>query len=687
MHFSKRWYWLIILAGIVVAMAACGPAAAPESDPADSDEEGRATATAVEIIDDGPDLAEESPDPTTEPEESASAAPASSPTPEVAAEGLAVEVGSLTENAAGILVGRTTDGHAFIGDPSAPVVIQEFSDYQCPFCARFFEQTLPSLLENQIAAGEAVLVYYDFPLTNIHAQAQAAANAARCAGEQDALAYWEMHDLLFASTQEWSVQEPNPVFADYAETLELDGDSFATCLESQRYFDEIAADLASGSARGVSGTPSFFLNGQLLVGAQPLNAFNRAIATVKAGEQLASNQQAAAAPQEAAAAPTPAAIETDNAAGAMGNPEAPVTIVEYTDYQCPYCSRHSLQTLPRIITELVDSGRVYYVLKDFPLDNLHDEARLAATAARCGGVQDAYWEMHDVVFENQQAWAGQGEGALDVLSDLGAEIGLDQDDLLTCLESGQFDEAIEANRQEGLALGVTGTPSFFVAGYPLSGARPFEHFELATGLAEEGRLAEVYEPQPQEPPEPSGPRQVDTEGAYAIGDPDAPVTIVEFTDFQCPFCSRHYTQTYPQIVEQYVDTGLVRYVFKDFPLNNIHPQAAKAAEAARCAGDQEAYVEMHDLLFARQQVWSGADPVPIFVDFAEELGLDTTAFEQCLVTDTYADAVTADLQEGIALGITGTPGFFLNGYPLSGAQPFSVFEQAIQSLLEREEDQ
>ena len=132
----------------------------------------------------------------------------------------------------------------------------------------------------------------------------------------------------------------------------------------------------------------------------------------------------------------------------------------------------------------------------------------------------------------------------------------------------------------------------------------------------------------------------------------------------------------------YVDTGKVRYVFLDFPISSIHPQAQAAAEAARCAGDQDAYLPMHDMLFARQSEWSGRqDAATIFAGFAQELGLDGDAFTACQEARTHEAAVLADLQQGAALGVNGTPAFFLNGNALSGAQPFEVFQQMIEELL------
>jgi protein-disulfide isomerase len=126
----------------------------------------------------------------------------------------------------------------------------------------------------------------------------------------------------------------------------------------------------------------------------------------------------------------------------------------------------------------------------------------------------------------------------------------------------------------------------------------------------------------------------------------------------------------------------VLYVFKDFPLTSIHPQAPKAAEAARCAGDQEAYWEMHDLLFQNQQQWSGqATAVDIFKDYAGQLGLDQAAFDQCLDSGTHAAAVEANLQQGVEFGVRGTPGFFVNRTPLPGAYPIEAFQQLIEQAL------
>jgi protein-disulfide isomerase len=689
--FGKNRAWRIVLGPLALAMlalllAACGPAVAPSdgAEPASASTENTLSVLGGE----GSEGQSATPVPTeatvqgTAGETSTSGSDIQQAS-DVSDSGSSA-ADSLEFDQYGLQVGYTRDGHAYRGDPRAPVVIQEYSDYQCPYCYRFYFQTLPDLLKDEIASGDAVLVYYDFPLSNIHHQASAAANAARCAGEQGAAAYWAMHDLLFSNIEEWSASDDASVYSAYARSANLDVEAFQSCVAQNRYAANVQADLSSGQSKGVTGTPTFFLNGQQLVGAQPLENFVSAIETVKNGGQIAGAQPQQQAP---AAAPTPAAF-TNEFAAAMGDPGAPVTIVEFTDYQCPYCSRHSLQTLPSIVSELVETGRVYYILKDLPLDQLHPNARAAAEAARCAGDQDAYWAMHDQLFSSQSEWAEKGEATGELFVAFARDLGLDEAQMADCLESGRFKDAVEANVAEARALGVASTPMFFIDGYPLDGARPFQHFQLAVQYAEEGILGDLYAPrdaQGQQPEAVQAPANIEVGDAFAIGDPDAPITIIEFTDFQCPYCSRHFQQTYPQIVNEYVETGVVRYVFKDFPLSNIHSQAAKAAEAARCAGEQDAFLQMHDLLFQHQSQWSGQTPTTLFAGYAEDLGLDSGAFEECLSSGKYGDAINADLNEGVQHGVTGTPAFFINGNLLVGAQPFSVFQQYVSALLAAQE--
>ncbi len=173
--------------------------------------------------------------------------------------------------------------------------------------------------------------------------------------------------------------------------------------------------------------------------------------------------------------------------------------------------------------------------------------------------------------------------------------------------------------------------------------------------------------------------EVSIDDDAVIGDEDAPVTIIEFSDYECPFCQRHYQQTYGQIKKDYIDTGKVKYVLRDFPLS-FHPQAQKAAEAAECAGEiggDEAYFKMHDKLFG-EGVASG---VTGFKSYAKAIGLDSEKFDDCLDSGKMASEVSKDMTEGGAVGVQGTPAFFINGKMISGAQPYANFKQTIDAEL------
>ena len=182
------------------------------------------------------------------------------------------------------------------------------------------------------------------------------------------------------------------------------------------------------------------------------------------------------------------------------------------------------------------------------------------------------------------------------------------------------------------------------------------------------------------PPGDSGgsgtPVDVSVDDDPVLGDKNAPVTIIEFSDYQCPFCGRFYQQTLPQIEENYIKTGKAKLVFRDFPLG-FHQYAQKAAEAAEAAGAQGKYWEMHNKLFENQEALTIND----LKGYAADLGLDTAKFNQELDSGKYTKEVQKDLADGSAAGVSGTPSFFINGVNIVGAQPYAAFEQAIEAAL------
>ncbi len=178
------------------------------------------------------------------------------------------------------------------------------------------------------------------------------------------------------------------------------------------------------------------------------------------------------------------------------------------------------------------------------------------------------------------------------------------------------------------------------------------------------------------PTEPTAKITVDTNGDPVRGDSSAEVTLIEFTDYECPFCQRAALQSIP-VLDQYIESGNLKIITKDYPLP-FHAEAQKAAESAHCARDQggdDKYYEMHDLLF-EQGVVGG---VETFKGYASQLGLDATKFSTCLSSDKFASDVQADLAYGAQIGVQGTPAFFMNGRMISGACPAQTFESAYQA--------
>lgn len=163
-----------------------------------------------------------------------------------------------------------------------------------------------------------------------------------------------------------------------------------------------------------------------------------------------------------------------------------------------------------------------------------------------------------------------------------------------------------------------------------------------------------------------------------LGSDKSPVTIIEFSDFQCPYCTRWHNEVFPQLIAEYGDQ--IRFVYRDLPLTNIHPEAFPAAEAANCANEQGSFWEYHDLLFSNGAEALNADS---YISYAEILGLNIPAFSECVSTRRYADEVQADLDFALSLGIRSTPTFFINGLAIVGAQPYEVFRDVIESELAR----
>jgi protein-disulfide isomerase len=385
-----------------------------------------------------------------------------------------------------------------------------------------------------------------------------------------------------------------------------------------------------------------------------------------------------------------------------GKPDAPLTLMEYTDYLCPFCARHFSQTTPALLEKYVRTGQVKFVVQDFPLVSLHPTSPRGATATLCMAEQGAnrFWQMHDALFQAQQQWSRLPDPTA-FLAEAARKVGADMPAYERCMTSG--DARVQQRAAAAQALGFTGTPTFrFVQQtsgktYTLSGAQPVDVF---VGWID-ALLAGKEPPEAKQPEKPELPFWAKAEGltpdpkrpGFTVagdpykGNPNAKLVLVEFSDFQCPACQRHALTTQPGLDERFVKTGEVLWVAKHFPLR-IHARAPVAAAAAECAGDQGKFWAMHHKLFEQMEQWStGEDPDTALVKVAADLELDRARFTACLTGRNALERVLRDLYDAQAIGVRSTPTFILfyggTGHVLAGARSAEEFAATLQEQLER----
>jgi protein-disulfide isomerase len=370
-------------------------------------------------------------------------------------------------------------------------------------------------------------------------------------------------------------------------------------------------------------------------------------------------------------------------APSFGPKDAKVTIVEWSDFECPFCSRVG-PTLKQIKETYPKDVRVLF--RHQPL-SFHPNAKGAAEASMAAHEQGKFWEFHDKLFANQKALDRAS------LEKYAQELGLNMNQFKAALDSGKFRAKVEADASAGAAVGANGTPTFFVNGREFVGAQPFEAFKkiieeekaradklLASGTKQADLYAKLIEegvksnaaPQAQaEAPV----QNIEVGNAPARGPKNAPITIVAYSDFECPFCGR-VLPTLKQIEDEY--KGKVRVAFKNQPLP-FHANAKPAAAAALAANEQGKFWEYHDKLFANQRALDRAS----LEKYAQELGLNMGQFKAALDSGKYDAQVAADMAEATRVGVNGTPTFFINGRSLVGAQPVEAFKRVIDEELSK----
>lgn len=368
-----------------------------------------------------------------------------------------------------------------------------------------------------------------------------------------------------------------------------------------------------------------------------------------------------------------------------GSATAPVTVVMFSDFECPYCREGylNLRALERRY-----EGRVRIAYKAFPLD-FHSGALPAAIAARTAQAAGKFWEFHDALYAQRQV-------DLDRIFDYAADAGIDPKLLARDLDSLEFGPEVRRDMRQARRLGVSSTPTFFINGRQMSGAQPVD--EMSAVVDEELALARKWVGEGVAPAdvyahaikdgysaiEYSGRRRgLDPDSVTVVpigkspvlGPADAPVTIVAFNDFECPFCARGHNVV-SRLRARYGDK--IRLVYKSNPLP-FHSHAFMAARAAMSAAAQGKFWPFHDALYATAAKFDEEKLVAI----AKQVGLDVKRFKKDITGSTFDAAIDDDLALGAMIGVSGTPAYFVNGRPVEGALPDLHFRLIIEEELER----
>lgn len=509
-----------------------------------------------------------------------------------------------------------------------------------------------------------------------------------------------MHDKLFANMKQ--LNQAN--FEKWAQELELDVEKFKTDMKDAAMEKEILRQQSAMVALGARGTPGFFVNGQQVKGAQPFPKFKEAIDAqlAKVAEQKKAGKSNADAMSEVskatagenfvkwvllgeqapkAAPPAPPKnrpvadktvwkVTVDSSDPRKGGAEPLVTLVEFSEFQCPYCSK-VVPTMDKIAKEYGDDVAILF--KNNPLP-FHKEAGPASEAALAANEQGKFWEMHDLLFTKQR------ELQREKLDGYAQQIGLDMAKYKAAMDSGKYKAKIKADQKLAGEVSARGTPNTFVNGRQVTGARPFADFKklideeivkakalLGKGIARKDVYSEIIKNGKVFKPLEDKVHTLTHEGSPILGNPNAPVKVYEFSDFQCPYCSR----VGPAVKDLQKAYGKdVAIVFKHFPLS-FHKEALPAAKASMAAMEQGKFWEYHDKLFTVQKELRGATAEK-FVGWAVELGLDKAKFEASFKDAKWDAKVKADMEEGRKAGLRGTPTVYINGRRFQPQRGYSV---------------
>jgi len=589
------------------------------------------------------------------------------------------------------------------GSPVAPVTLVIFSDFQCPFCSRAHPTVRQ--LEQRYGPDKLRVVFKHNPLP-FHNDALPAALAAQAVYElAGPEAFFAYADMLFRGQR--ALTDAN--LLQWAADVGVERNAFLRMVGSREVHAKIDDDIALARTLGLSGTPSFMINGARLVGAQPSEEFEKLIdqeltatkdlsgqgvpASDLYGRRVEANYQAPEArrdldddrPTRPEVPDTTVWKVAVGKSPVRGPADALVTIVEFSDYQCPFCKRGQ-KTIDQVIQRYGSKVRVVFKHNPLPFHQRAMPAAIFASEARAQKGDKGFWDATDRLFDHAPAL--EDEDLLDIARDM--KLNVPRVKLALSKESHK--SAIQTDMDLADDVEARGTPAFYINGRKLSGAQPIEKFstlideELAKAEAlvrggtrkagvyaasiKDGRLGAPLDVAPSVPSI--------SKANPSRGPATAPVTIQIFSDFQCPFCKR-VLPTLEELEKQY--KGRIRFVWRNFPLP-FHPEARPAAMAAMEAFAQKGsagFWKMHELIYAGQS--TGLDRSAL-EGYAKQLGLAPDKFRDALDSGTHEAEIQADEAAGKAAGVRGTPAFVINGYYVSGAQSLSTFKKVVKRALE-----
>jgi protein-disulfide isomerase len=534
------------------------------------------------------------------------------------------------------------------GPADAAVSIVVFSDYSCPYSSQLYFQ-LEALEKKYPAQLRAMLK--QLPL-EIHPQSPLAHEAALAAAAQGKLG--AMSELLFANQKRL---DRDSLLA-YARQLHLDMPAFRQAMDSHLYRPLVEEDLLEARALGIDSTPTIFLNGHRLDGFQSLEVLDKEVAQELVKQNDAQTIDASAAGEENNESIGQALFDKlkESVSAVRGPATAPVTIVEFTDFQCPFC-RQSAKPLEDLLAQRPNQVRL--IFRSFPLD-FHQYSELAHEAALAAGDQGKFWQMYDLLFANQSHLE-----RADLLR-YAEQLQLDVPAFEKALDAHTYAGAIASDRALGAQLDVNGTPTFFINGKRLTGVRTL--VELEQLVDQEARVAQGAHTEQAA----VTPAKQDT-NFLVLGSEASPIQVTWFTDVRSPLAMRAAALIH--VIDQ-AYPGQLRVQYKSLQLAN-HADAELASRALIAAGSQQKFWPMYEAL-AASATQLDRDTV---LKTAAAVGLEPQAFQEALNDPSITESIERDQAEVYRRAITGTPAIFIGGVRIDGLQPDRVYKSAIDAAF------